>query len=448
MREHRLTRKNRPPRVSLSPRGGGATHVWISVGSLALLTSMQYDSQRDFVAPGAGVVTVSQLLRSVRDALERRFPLMWVRGELSNLSRAPSGHCYFTLKDDAAQVDCVMFRSRFAALEWEPRNGAQVEVRALASLYEPRGRFQLTVEAMRQAGLGPLYERFLRLKNALQQEGLFDAAVKRPIPPHPRAIGVITSRAAAALRDVLTTLARRNPAIPVIVYPAPVQGEGAAGRIAAMLVKANARAECDVLLLVRGGGSIEDLWQFNEEAVARAIRASAIPVVVGVGHETDFTIADFAADRRAPTPTAAAELASPLRAELASRVAECVRCLAREVRRRLGYAAQAVDACARRLVHPAERLRSHQQLLTQLSARLGFSFLQEIRACEARLARLRASLHGLDPAGVLGRGYSITYNAAGEVLRDAALARPGERLRTRLARGELHSEVTKEADAS
>ncbi len=198
--------------------------MWISVGSQALLTSMQYDLPRDPVAPAAGVVTVSQLLRSVRDTLERRFPLMWVRGELSNLSRAPSGHCYFTLKDGAAQVDCVMFRSRLAALDWEPRDGTQVEVRALASLYEPRGRFQLTVEAMRQAGLGPLYERFVRLKNRLEQEGLFDPAAKRAIPGHPRRIGVVTSLAAAALRDVLTTLARRNPAIPVFVYPAPVMG--------------------------------------------------------------------------------------------------------------------------------------------------------------------------------------------------------------------------------
>lgn len=404
--------------------------------------------QHDSVAPGGDAVTVSQLLRSVRDTLERRFPLMWVRGELSNLSRAPSGHCYFTLKDDAAQVDCVMFRSRLAAVDWELRNGAQVEVRALASLYEPRGRFQLTVEAIRQAGLGPLYERFLRVKNKLQQEGLFDAAAKRALPAHPRAIGVITSLAAAALRDVLTALARRNASIPVIVYPAPVQGEGAAGRVAAMLAKANARAECDVLLLVRGGGSIEDLWPFNEEVVARAIRASAIPVVVGVGHETDFTIADFAADKRAATPTAAAEFASPARAELAARLAECVRCVAREMRRRLDYAGQAVDGCARRLVHPAERLRRYQGLLTQLSARLGFSFLQGIRACEARLARLRASLDGLDPAAVLGRGYSMTYNAAGALLRDAGQAHPGERLRTRLARGEVHSEVLPEAGDS
>ena len=213
----------------------------------------------------------------------------------------------------------------------------QVEVRALATLYEPRGRFQLTVEAMRRAGLGPLYERFLRLKEKLGAEGLFEE-LKRELPAHPRRIGVVTSLAAAALRDVLTTLARRNPAIEVIVYPVPVQGEGAAERIAAMLARASRRAECEVLLLVRGGGSIEDLWQFNEEAVARAIRASGIPVVVGVGHETD-TIADFAADRRAPTPTAAAELVSPPRAELAARVAGNVRALHREMERKLRYAA-------------------------------------------------------------------------------------------------------------
>ena len=389
----------------------------------------------------SGAVTVSQLLRNVRDTLERRFPLMWVAGELTNLSRAPSGHCYFTLKDDAAQVDCVMFRSRLAALDWELANGAQVEVRVLVSLYEPRGRFQLTVEAMRQAGLGPLYERFVRLKKKLEDEGLFDPAAKRALPQYPRAIGVLTSLAAAALRDVLTTLARRNPAIPVIVYPVPVQGEGAAARIAAMLRRANARAECDVLLLVRGGGSLEDLWSFNDEAVARAIRASAIPVVAGVGHETDFTIADFAADRRAPTPTAAAELASPSRLQLEALLAESARRLGREMARRLAYAAQRLDGCARRLVHPRERLRANASLVAQLCARLGFSFLHRLRSCEARLARLQAGLAGLDPSAVLGRGYSITYDTEGAVLRDAAKVKPGARLRTRLASGEIESEV-------
>jgi exodeoxyribonuclease VII large subunit len=401
---------------------------------------MQYDLS---LAPRSGAVSVSELLRNVRDTLERRFPLMWVRGELTNLSRAPSGHGYFTLKDDGAQVDCVMFRSRLAALDWEPRNGTQVEARVLVSLYEPRGRFQLTVEAMREAGLGPLYERFARLKKKLGDEGLFDPAAKRPIPQHPRAIGVITSLAAAALRDVLTTIARRNPAIPVIVYPVPVQGEAAAGRIAAMLRRANTRAECDVLLLVRGGGSLEDLWSFNEETVARAIRASSLPVVVGVGHETDFTIADFAADQRAPTPTAAAELVSPSRVQLCALLADGARRLTREMRRRLNYAAQGLDACARRLVHPAQRLRVHREGVARLSARMGLAFVHRLRGCEAKLARLQAGLSGLDPAAVLGRGYSITYHAKGTVLRSAQAVQTGERLRTRLALGEVESEVKK-----
>lgn len=394
----------------------------------------------------SSVLTVSQLLRSVRDTLERRFPLAWVRGELSNFSRAPSGHYYFTLKDDGAQVDCVMFRSRAAGLDVELRNGAQVEVRAVPTLYEPRGRLQLSVEALRRAGLGPLYERFLRLKEKLEREGLFDAAARRELAPYPRAIGVVTSLAAAALRDVLTTLARRNPAIRVIVYPAPVQGEGAAERIAAALRRASARAECDVLLLVRGGGSIEDLWQFNEEAVARAIRASRIPVVVGVGHEGDFTIADFAADRRAPTPTAAAELASPSRAELLARLADCARCLEREMRRRIETAAQTVDGWARRLVHPAARLRTHRELVLQLQARLAFALSHCVHRSQARLERLQASLGSLDPAAVLARGYSITRDASGEVLRDAARVREGSRISTTLARGHLESDVRKKED--
>ena len=410
--------------------------MWINESAPSLLTAIQDPS----------VLTVSQLLRSVRDTLERRFPLAWVRGELSNFSRAPSGHCYFTLKDDGAQVDCVMFRSRAAGLDAELRDGAQVEVRAVPTLYEPRGRFQLSVEALRRAGLGPLYERFLRLKDKLEREGLFDAAAKRELAPYPRAIGVVTSLAAAALRDVLTTLARRNPAIQVIVYPAPVQGDGAAERIAAALRRASARAECDVLLLVRGGGSIEDLWQFNEEAVARAIRASRIPVVVGVGHESDFTIADFAADRRAPTPTAAAELASPSRAELLARLADCARCLAREMRRRIETAAQTVDGWARRLLHPAARLRAHRELVLQLQARLAFALSHCVHRSQARLERLQASLGSLDPGAVLARGYSITRDASGEVLRDAARVREGDLVSTTLARGRLESEVRKKDD--
>jgi exodeoxyribonuclease VII large subunit len=404
---------------------------------------MQNDIPGAVVASGLRILSVADLLRSVRDTLERRFPLAWVRGELSNLSRAPSGHCYFTLKDDAAQVDCVMFRSRAALLDWEPRDGMQVEVRALPTLYEPRGRFQLTVEGMRRAGLGPLYERFLRLKERLGAQGLFDERLKRGLPAFPKTIGIVTSLGAAALRDVLTTLARRNPAIAVIVYPVPVQGEGAAERIATMLKRAGGRAECDVLLLVRGGGSIEDLWQFNEEAVARAIRACPIAVVVGVGHETDFTIADFAADRRAPTPTAAAELVSPAREELFKKISQCMRCLGRDMQRKLQYAGQALDSAARRLVHPAQRLRSYQQQVTQLKARLAFAFSHKVHRCEAHLARLHATLKSVDPTAVLARGYSITCNASGDVVRSSSSVRPGERISTTLAKGRIESEVKK-----
>ena len=397
--------------------------------------------ETDSLPEKSPVLTVSALLRSVRETLERRFPLAWIAGEISNFRPAASGHWYFTLKDEAAQVDCVMFRSRAAALEWTPAEGMRVEARSLVTLYEPRGRFQLNVEHMRRAGLGPLYERFLKLRAALEKEGLFDPAAKRPIPAFPRSIGVVTSRQAAALRDVLTTLHRRNPSIPVIVYPVPVQGEGAAAKIAEMLRVANARNECDVLLLVRGGGSIEDLWQFNEEVVARAIRASAIPVVVGVGHETDVTIADFAADHRAPTPTAAAELVSPSREELLARVAELARRATREALRRIETAMQMVDALTKRLVHPRERLRTSRQLLTQLTARLSFAAAHRLEALAAGLAQLKGALGSLNPTAVLERGYSLTRNAQGEVVLDAAKVGEGERLTTTLAKGWIESEV-------
>lgn len=417
----------------------------------------------EFAQGNAPVLSVSQLLRSARDLLEHRFPLQWIGGEISNLRPAASGHLYFVLKDEQAQVDCVMFRSRAAALGWEPKDGLKVEARALVTLYEPRGRFQLTVEAMRRAGLGPLNERFLKLKAKLQAEGLFDPARKRDVPAHPRRIGVVTSLAAAALRDVLTTLRRRNPSIPVVVYPVPVQGEGAAAKIAQMLATAGARAECDVLLLVRGGGSIEDLWQFNEEAVARAIRACPVPVVVGVGHETDFTIADFAADRRAPTPTAAAEMVSPPRAELLARVAELGWRASREARRRIEYAVQAVDSLARRLVHPADRLRGSRQLVGQLAARLASLMGHQIalhryrlrdapqrlssllarrmELAASRLAALRGRLGSLDPNAVLARGYSITRAADGTVLTRSSAVQEGDRLTTTLAEGWIESEA-------
>ena len=409
-------------------------------------------------------MSVSELNRSVRDVLECRFPLGWVAGEISNFKRYDSGHCYFTLKDAGAQVRCVMFRGRAQTLDWQPKEGMQVEVRALVTLYEPRGDFQLNVETMRRAGLGPLFEKFLRLKEKLEREGLFDASAKRPIPAFPKSVGVVTSLAAAALRDILTTLRRRNPSIEVIVYPVPVQGEGAAERIAAMLATASRRSECDVLLLARGGGSIEDLWQFNEEVVARAIRACAIPVVAGIGHETDFTIADFAADLRAPTPTAAAESVSPSRDGLFDRLAELVERGTRAALRRLDTEIQRVDGLARRLVHPRARLAASRRLLEQMMARLaaarpdiaslergrnellrrlGFALRQNLGHSRQTLERLSASLSSLDPTAVLGRGYSLTRNERGEVVRDAVTLADGDRLTSTFSRGSVDSVVTK-----
>ncbi|MCC6608548.1 MAG: exodeoxyribonuclease VII large subunit [Burkholderiales bacterium] len=433
---------------------------------------------RESASQGDAVLTVSALNRSVRDLLEHRFPPIWVAGEVSNLTLARSGHAYFSLKDAQAQVRCVMFRHRGQLLDWTPRDGMQVEVRALVTLYEPRGDFQLNVEFMRRAGLGALYEAFVRLRDRLAAEGLFAEEIKQAIPAFPRAIGVVTSLGAAALHDVLTTLARRNPSIPVVVFPAAVQGDGAPAEIVAALGRAARRAECDVLILCRGGGSIEDLRSFNDERVARAIRACPIPVVVGVGHETDVTIADFAADRRAPTPTAAAELASPPRAELLARIAADVARLRRRFARDLETRMQLLDHLSRRLVHPGRRLQTQAAMLAQLRARLAQATERAIERkqwrvarlterarrslppvaalaervdalgqrlrgttsgriahAEARLRQATGGLGQLDPKAVLGRGYAMALDAHGRVVRDGAGLRVGERLELTFGRG-------------
>jgi len=404
---------------------------------------------------GPQILTVSALARSVRDLLEHRYPLLWVAGEISNFTVAKSGHAYFVLKDDQAQARCVMFRSRHQALDWEPRDGMQVEVQVLVSFYEARGEFQLNVETMRRAGLGPRFEAFVRLRDRLEREGLFDAAAKRPLPDFPRSVGVITSRDAAALRDVLTTLRRRNPSIAVVVYPVSVQGARAAEEIASALALAGRRRDCEVLLLVRGGGSIEDLWTFNEEIVARAVRACALPVVTGIGHETDFTIADFAADRRAPTPTAAAELVSPERRVLLEAISALARKIDTSARRELERRMVHVDQLARRLIHPGTRLLSQAELLAQLRLRLRSAaerlladrqaahLLVRLRGAAhaalersaARCAGLATSLSHLDPARVLVRGYSIVQRSDGSVVSDSVALALGDSVGLRFAKG-------------
>ena len=294
--------------------------------------------------PSVPVIPVSLLVSSARLILERNLPLAWVSGEISNFTRAASGHCYFNLKDATAQVRCVFFRTKAQHAGFALKDGLAVEVRATASIFEARGEFQLNVETVRLAGVGVLYEKFERLKSRLATAGWFAAERKRPLPGFPRRIGIVTSPRAAALSDILTTLKRRAPSVAVVLYPALVQGDGAAADIARSIATANARAEVDVLIVARGGGSIEDLWAFNEELVARAVYQSVIPVISGVGHETDFTICDFIADVRAPTPTGAATLAVPDRRALLADVATIARRWRRASRHLMEARQQRVDS--------------------------------------------------------------------------------------------------------
>jgi exodeoxyribonuclease VII large subunit len=450
-------------------------------GQSQILPRMNSESPFSSSATPGGevVVPVSALNRAIGTMLERSFPLVWVAGEVSNFTRAASGHWYFSIKDAQAQMRCVMVRGRAQYAEFTPREGDRIEVRALVTMYEPRGELQLNVEAVRRTGQGRLYEAFLRLKAQLEAEGLFAAERKRALPTHPRAIGIVTSLQAAALRDVLTTLSRRAPHIPVFVYPAPVQGVGVSSKLAAMVDAASARREVDVLIVCRGGGSIEDLWAFNEEVLARAIAESAIPVVSGVGHETDFTIADFAADVRAPTPTGAAELVSPQRVLLLRELDQRHAALARGFGRMMERRAQQLDWLARRLVSPAERLARQRTHLQQLSVRLGsagtrpvrdararFSLLQMrwqrwrpdlaahqaklgnlsqrldaalLRQHERQLARintLAARLEVLSPQRTLERGYAAVLDAnSGRAVRAPSSLKPGRRLTVHLAEG-------------
>ncbi|MFZ6648439.1 exodeoxyribonuclease VII large subunit [Undibacterium sp. TJN25] len=338
------------------------------------------------------VLTVSALNQAVAQLLERNIPLTWVSGEISNFTRAASGHWYFTLKDQNAQVRAVMFRGRAQYAGFIPREGDKVEVRALVTLYAPRGDYQLSVEAIRRAGLGNLYEAFLQLKAQLTAEGLFDPQRKRAIPGFVRSIGIVTSPQAAALRDILTTLQRRAPHVNIVLYPTPVQGEGSAQKIAQAIATASRRAECDVLLVCRGGGSIEDLWSFNAEIVARAIAAASMPVISGVGHETDFTIADFAADVRAATPTAAAELAAAHRADLLAELGQQGSALQRAMRRLLASHAQTVDWYSRRLQSPAAAITHKRLQLQSWSQRLAYSVRYPLQHSHSSLAQLSARL--------------------------------------------------------
>lgn len=452
--------------------------------------------------PAPHVWAVGALTRAVADALAARFNPVAVRGEVSGFTRAASGHCYFALKDETGQLRCAMFRRAAGLLDSAPREGDQVQVRGRLAVYEPRGDLQLVVESMQRAGQGALFEQFLRLKARLQAEGLFDAARKRPLPTMPRGIGVVTSRGAAALHDVLTALARRVPHIPVLLAPAAVQGASAPDELRQALSKLyllarSGQAEMadlahksavpiDVILLVRGGGAVEDLWAFNDEQLARTIAASPVPVVVGVGHETDFTIADFVADLRAPTPTAAAELVSAPRQQWQAALDALHQRLARALEQRLQTEAQRLDWLSARLGRPSAAVASERLRLARAEQRLRHALALRLQAERARLAALAqrlprataprlgaeqarlqhmaqrlpealaAHLHRqrerltraalrldlLDPRLVLERGYAWLQDASGQPVTRAADTAVGQALTATLADGQVDMTVT------
>ena len=436
------------------------------------------------------VLTVSELNSSTKLFLEQNIPLLWIKGEISNLKCYQSGHWYFSLKDSSAQIRCVLFSHRNQYIDWQPKDGMQVEVLALVTLYEPRGDFQLNVETMRRAGLGELFAAFEQLKAKLEKAGLFDPVKKKPLPAFPKQIGIITSPDTAALRDVLTTLRRRMPFLAVIIYPALVQGKAAANTIADAIAVANRRAECDVLILCRGGGSIEDLWAFNEEMVASAIAASNIPVISGVGHETDFTIADFVADIRAPTPTAAAELASRDHQELSQHLNALHQRMYRITLHRMENAMQRTDMLSHRLIHPGDRIKQqsiHLQYLQdrfittwayqmerkqwkllefnprlmaaspnitdmerqqkELIARFRAAYTRYFETLAIELHHVHAQLCHLNPQSVLERGYSITYAANSIIVRDSKQVHYGDRIQVKFAHGTCEADITKTGDS-
>lgn len=430
-----------------------------------------FEEPNDQAAPR--IWEVGALCRAMADALRARFSPVVVRGEIAGFSRAASGHCYFTLKDPQGQLRCAMFRRAASQLDFAPADGMQVELRAQTSVYEARGDLQLVVEGMQRAGQGQLFEQFLRLKARLEVEGLFDAARKRHLPLMPRALGLVTSLGAAALHDVQTTLARRVPHIPVVLAAAQVQGEGAPTSLCRALQQlyamagqgaaAGAHPPVDVILLVRGGGSMEDLWAFNDEQLARTIVASPVPLVSGVGHETDFTIADFCADVRAPTPTAAAELVAAPRADWLGALGLLQDRLAAAVQARLDRQQQRLDDAATQLGRPsgfvaeagmrldrlAHRLR-HAALLKQelsaqshkgLEANFMPIFLRDMARRQEQIGSLHTRLQLLDPRRVLARGYALLTDAQGQVVVRASQVRTGQLLQARLSEGEIDVQV-------
>ena len=386
------------------------------------------------------IYTVSQLNAATRSLIEDSFQSIWLTGEISNLARPSSGHIYFSLKDNKAQVRCAMFRQSQRRVDFNVDNGQQVLVQAQVSLYEARGDFQLIVSQMQVAGEGALQIAFEKLKKKLAQEGLFDDAHKKEIPELPKCIGVITSPSGAAVQDVLRVLHRRFSSIPIVVYPSMVQGDQAAGQLVQALKKANSRNECDVLILARGGGSLEDLWSFNEEKVARAIFDSEIPIVTGVGHEVDFTIADFVADQRCATPSAAAECVSPDKEEWQQYFENLKYTLQQSIFSQIKHLTIELSHLRKRLQHPGQRLREQSQQLDQLEQRLQHAIRNQLNRQQERLHLISRTLDTVSPLNTLKRGYAIVMKDKQIITKEKQL-KSGDHITARLCEGTLNATI-------
>ena len=389
------------------------------------------------------ILAVSELNRAVAASLERNFPLLRVRGEIAQFTKAASGHWYFSLRDEAASVRAVMFRGKSALMDWQPKEGDQVEVAAVVTLYEPRGDFQLRVESMSRGGQGALFEAFLARKEKLAKEGLLDAARKRPLPSAISTIGLITSLSAAALRDVVVTLHELAPRIQIRLYPSPVQGADAPSKLLQSLTAAEKDPRVEVLVMVRGGGSMEDLWAFNDEGLARAIAACAKMVVVGVGHETDVTLADLVADLRAPTPTAAARVIAQQDESLRARLDHLARVKTQIIQQRWAKGQQRLDLLSQALRSPKETWQQRQHRLQTVGQRLANATAQLLSRQQLRFSKLEAALGALDPTAILQRGYALALDAHGQPVTDAARVSTGQGLEIRLAKGLLDVRVEK-----
>jgi len=387
------------------------------------------------------IFSITELNRMVKNALQHNFEIMWIKGEISNFISAGSGHWYFSLKDSQAQVRCAMFRGSNNKIDWAPKNGDLIEARVQVGLYEARGEYQLNIEYIQRAGMGALFEKFNQLKNKLESLGLFDVNSKKSIATHPSSIGVITSPDGAVIKDVISTLRRRNKSVSIIVYPTLVQGEAAPEGIIKAINIANTRNEVDTIILCRGGGSIEDLWAFNSEALAFEIFNSSIPIISAVGHQTDFTISDFVSDIRAATPTGAAELISESLEQTVIQIETYKKIMSDIINERLQSLSQKIDILEKRLVSPSEKLLMQLEVTTNLRKRLKFNFEKKLVSYKNKINSLEQNLFHLNPNSILSRGYSIIFDQNKNIINSSSKVASDDKINIKFHHGNAQAKI-------